>query len=189
MRFLSRVDSLHLYTASLFKLIVGHRKTLMCYNINMNKKTLTILIVVILIFGGALGFLFGMQTGKQSADENLENVVGLIFPKPAEEIFALTGKLLAVNGSTLSIEIRDPDDYLPHVDGSEPAKETRYASLMTDTKITLINIGKLDATGNPEMTSLKADELTIGETITVRSDTNIKDEKKFDVKEVEVVKY
>jgi hypothetical protein len=155
----------------------------------MNKKTLTTLIVVVLVFGAALGFFLGMRTGKNSADDNLEKVVGLIFPKPAEEIYSLTGKLLAVNGATLSIEIRDPNDYLPHVDGSEPAKETRYASLTADTKITLVNIGKLDANGNPEKSNVKANELQMGSTVTVRSDVNIKDEKKFDVKEVEVIKY
>ncbi len=160
-----------------------------CYNICMNKKTLTILIVVVLVFGAALGFFLGMRTGKNSADDNLEKVVGLIFPKPAEEIYSLTGKLLAVNGATLSIEVRDPNDYLPHVDGSEPAKETRYASLLTDTKITLIDIGKLDTSGNPEKSNIKANDLQTGSTVTVRSNANIKDAKKFDVTEVEVVKY
>lgn len=155
----------------------------------MNKKTLTILIVVVLVFGTALGFFFGMQTGKNSADDNLKKVVGLIFPKPADEIYALTGKLLAVNGATLSIEIRDPDDYLPHVDGTEPAKETRYASLTSNTKITLINIGKLDQNGNPETKTISAGDLKAGSTITVRSDANIKNEKKFDVKEVEIINY
>lgn len=155
----------------------------------MNKKTLIILIVVLLAFGIAVGFFFGMKNGKESADENLQKVVGLIFPKPPEEIFSMTGTLKAVNGTTLSLEVRKPDDYLPHVDGSAPATETRYVSVLGTTKITLIDITKIDAKGNPETTELKINDLKIGGALTVRSDKNIKDEKSFDANQIEVVNY
>lgn len=163
----------------------------------MKKFFVILFIAIIAAAVGVLGFYFGKQQGtkegKQEVQtkvvEKLQSLVELAFPKPPDDIRSFSGTIKGIYGATINLEISDPDDYLPHTDGSPRAKEIRFASLFSSTKIYLIDTTKLDAQGNPQRTELKLSDLKIGDAVTVRSNQNIRNAKKFDVTKIELVKY
>lgn len=158
------------------------------------KKTFIIVFALlvattVLVLGFYLGQRKGIQTEKKEVTEKLQPLVDLAFPKPPEDIRNFAGKILAIYGATINLEIDAPDDYLPHTDGTKRQKEIRFASVTNDTKVIRIDATKLDAQGNQIKTNIKFSDLKIGDAITVRSNTNIRAAKKFDVTQIEMVKY
>ena len=156
-------------------------------------KTLTIItvaVIVLVVFG--LGFYTGQTNGKKQGAVQAENkykaLIDIAFPPPPAEMTSLSGVVSGVYGATINVEITDPNDYLPHVDGTSQKKQVRYASITSATKIISINHAKLDAQGNPEIKTIRLSDIKIGDTITVRSDQNIKNAQKFDVSQVELIK-
>ncbi|MGC9602947.1 MAG: hypothetical protein ABSF47_00560 [Minisyncoccia bacterium] len=151
-----------------------------------NKRTLITSSVIFLIIGLLIGFwggnVVGNQSGKADAEKQLLPLVNLAFPKPADDIRSFTGTVKAVVGSTINIEINDPADYLPHLDNSPRTKQLRYANTTPDTKFVTVSGGKVT------VSKISASNLKTGDTITVRSNTNIKDAQRFDVSEVDLVK-
>lgn len=143
----------------------------------------------VFVLGFYIGQRKGIQTEKKEATEKLQPLVDLAFPKPPEDIRSFAGTIKAIYGATINLEIDDPDDYLPHTDGTRRRTEVRFASVTSNTKIIRIDATKLDAQGNQIKTDIKFSDLKVGDAITVRSDTNIRAAKKFDVTSIEVVKY
>lgn len=159
----------------------------------MRKFLFVLLIILIAVTAVAFGFYLGQKkgttTGAIETETKLQPLVDLAFPKPPDDIRNFSGMIKGIYGATINLEINSPEDYLPHVDGTPRKKETRFASLTSKTKIVLIDSAKLDAQGNPKITDLKLADLKAGDTITVRSEQNIKDAKKFDVTKIEMVRY
>ena len=154
----------------------------------MKKTLISIFIILIVVAGMAFGFYLGQKKGAITAAKEteikLQPLVDLAFPKPPEDIKSLSGVIKGIYGATINLEINDINDYLPHTDGSPRAKETRFASLTSKTKIVSIDTTKLDSNGNPQITELKLADLKVGDTITVRSEQNIKEAKKFDITKI-----
>lgn len=153
------------------------------------KRILLVLLILVLVAAGFwAGLIFGKQKGKSEKARELEPLVNFAFPKPADEIFSLTGKVKGIYGATIYLEIDDLDDYLAAASGREPKKETRYANVTSQTEYTLIDTNQLDENGNFLIQSFKLSDLKEGDIITVRSSANIRSAKKFDIVTVEVVK-
>lgn len=163
-------------------------KRLLCYNIRMNKNTSIILIAVALIIGLAGGYFAGVATEKKTT-EKFRQVAELVFPAPAEEMFSITGTLKSAEGNTLTVEVRDPDDYLPRTDGTAPKTEIRTVTVTEATKILSIDITKIDENGDPAITEIQASDLAPGTALTVRSDANIRDAMAFSATQIETVVY
>lgn len=162
----------------------------------MKKGYLILIVAVLVIAIVAVGVWVGFTLGKKKAVsenkgevEKLTGIVDLVFPPPSETISTLTGTIKAMYGATIHFEVNDPDDYLPHTDGSPQKKQVRFASLTGATKILLIDSTQIDKDGNPKITELKQSDLKAGDVITVRSEQNIKSAEKFDVTQIELVKY
>jgi len=159
----------------------------------MNKSILILSLVVALIIGGVVGYFVGSSTGfesgKATQDEKFGGLVDLVFPKPPEMIRSASGIIKAVNGSSLSLEIGDPDDYLPHTDGTQQKKIARTITLTPTTKILLIDSTQIDTQGNPKITELSATDLKVGGAVTVRTQKNVRTETSFDAEQIEMVKY
>lgn len=152
----------------------------------------TVLVIVIVAVGVWVGFKFGKKESISQDKEQIEKLAGLVdlvFPPPSETLTSLTGTIKAMYGATIHFEVNDPEDYLPHTDGSQPKKQLRFASLTGATKILLIDSTQIDKDGNPKITELKQSDLKDGDVITVRSEQNIKSAEKFDVTQIELVKY
>lgn len=157
------------------------------------RKTFIIIFVLLVatsvfVLGFYMGQRKGIQTEKKEVTEKLQPLVDLAFPKPPEDIRSFAGKILAIYGATINLEIDAPDDYLPHTDGTKRRTEVRFASVTSNTKIIRIDAAKLDAQGNQIKTNIKFSDLKIGDYITARSDTNIRAARKFDVTQIEMVK-
>lgn len=155
------------------------------------KKTSSIVIaaticVLILSLGLYLGNKNGRKIGNKETEDRLSPIVNSVFPKPADEITNLTGVIKEIYGAQISFEIADPADYLPHPDGTPQKKQIRTASISKSTQIVSISF---DKQGNPKTTPLKISDLKIGDTITVRSDQNLREAKKFDASQIELLKY
>jgi hypothetical protein len=158
------------------------------------QRTYTIIIVTaVIVFSVAIGFYFGEQRGKTIGDAAARGalipLVERAYSKPPAELFELTGTIVGIYGATMHLEVVDPDDYLPHLDGSAPRTNTRYASLAKTTKVVRIDLTKRDANGNPTITTLDRAVLKVGDRITVKSTANIRDAETFDTVEVQLVEY
>lgn len=148
------------------------------------KAILIPLLVVVLIAGA---FWAGRQTNKKETSTELQKLTDIvedIYPTPTE-IKALNGTIKGIVGARISLEISDPNDYLPHTDGSAAKKEVRSANVLSNTTYSLIDNSKLDKDGNLTVTKISLADLKAGDKITVRSNVNIKDLKSFDVITVE----
>jgi len=163
-----------------------------CYNICMKKESIIYIATVVFIVGAGVGYYLGnavgFSNGKTAADMQLSGIVNLVFPKPPQEIHSIAGAIKGISGATLTLEVNDPEDYLPHVDEVRQKKITRYASLMGTTKILSIDFTKIDSKGNPRTIELKPSDLKIGYNVMVQSGQNIRTESKFDVIQIEIVK-
>jgi len=148
----------------------------LCYT-NAMKKLVPVIIIVALAAAYGI-YWYGTQKGEQKADE-LTPLVEMAFPKPAEVINVINGTVTAVYGATLAIEIENPEDYLPHADGSLRATSTRQATMTPNTVITIDSVS-----GSAAGTSA---DIKVGSAITVRTDANIRTTDKFDAIEISVM--
>ncbi len=140
-----------------------------------------------LIAGYALGQQKGERTGKAAAERELKPLVEAIYPAPPAVVQSLTGTVKVVAGGTISLEVQDPADYLPHLDGSPVRTTVRAAIVSSATKITLVDTAHPDKSGAPATSSLRLSDLRPGDIISVTSEANIRDVKQFDVTEIQLV--
>lgn len=151
------------------------------------KQTKAILIPLLVVVLMAAAYFTGRQSVSKNADaeiKQLQSVVDQFYPAPGP-ITALDGAIKSIVGARISLEINDPDDYLPHTDSSPRKTETRSANVLSNTIYTLIDYSKFNEQGNPMITKISLADLKAGDQITVRGNTDIKDAKSFDVIAVE----
>lgn len=144
--------------------------------------------VVALVVGYYAGSTIGFSTGKEAADTQLSHIVSMVFPKPPQEIHSVAATIRAVSGATLTIEMNDPEDYLPHADGTAQKTVAKYASLTGSTTITLIDPSKIDEKGMVSTTTLQPSDLKVGDNVMLQSNQNIRTESSFDVTQVQVTR-
>ena len=158
-------------------------------------KTYFWLIIVVLVAGASFsgGFYYGITQGEKRGQVIAESqylpLIDYAFPKPPVDLRSLTGTVKNIYGAELSLEIRNPDDYLPHLDGTPYAMETRTASVSSETQIVRIDTTKIDENGNAEQTALLLSDLKEGDRVTVFTAHNIRDAQQFDVARIELVRY
>lgn len=156
----------------------------------MKKASIIIAAVAICVLAFAGGFYFGNKKGEKEGEEKIKSelapIVELAFPKPAEKITNLAGVVKEIYGATVYLEVADPNDYLPHIDGSPRKKQIRLVSVSKATEIVSV---ALDKNGNVKSAPLKFSDLKKGDKVAVRSSQNIKDAEKFDAKKIELLKY
>lgn len=153
------------------------------------KNVLWIVGATAFIVGLAAGYWAGNTTGMRAGEARLKPVVDLAFPPPPDEMYALTGVVKSIYGTSITLEIDDPDDYLPHADGSPRRKQTRTVSVSSATTFSDVNFRSLDREGNPVRTSFAFTDLQPGNTISVRSASNIRRAESFDAISVERFSY
>lgn len=146
-------------------------------------------LVLVLVVGLSLGKKQGTKEGESRAEQRFGDLIDITFPKPPSDIKTLSGTVKEIYGATINLEVMDFDDYLPHTDGAPQRREIRFANVSSVTTFTLIDYTKPDGKGNPTMTSIELSNLKIGDKISVWSDENLRDAKKFDVTRVELVKF
>ncbi len=146
-------------------------------------------ILLIFVFGFYLGQVNGKNKGSKEAENKYKALIEKAYPAPkAEEIKYLSGIIKGIYGATIDLEINDPNDYIPHTDGTLPKKEIRYIYITSNTKISLLDYTKIDSSGNAQTKTLKSSDLKIGDSINAYSNINLLTEKKFDATEIQVIK-
>lgn len=150
------------------------------------KKILIFVSVIILIILALIVYFFYEKKSPQ--DEILSQYSQLI-PEPPKEVYKLSGTVRAVYGGTIDFEIEDPDDYLPHPDGTPRKKQVRFVFISSDTLIERTDYSHTTPQGLPTTTKLSSSDLKVGDVITVHSTHNIRDTKQFDATKIQVIDY
>lgn len=159
---------------------------------NTKKFILTLVIIALLVLVLALGLIMGKKQGKEEGvaetEEKFAPAVDLAFPKPPPELKNLNGAVRAVSGVTIDLEVKDPDDYLPHADGTPQRTAIRYVRVTSATKIFTVDYSQKDANGNPVKIELALSGIKVGDIIKVTSTSDIKNASQFDATEIEVIR-
>ena len=153
----------------------------------MSRKTalLTLIALVGTLFIGAYGgYLYGLQIG----GEKMQKLVNIVYPQPPKEMYELDGLIVGTDANTMTLEIQDPNDYLPHIDGTDSTMQRRVVSITSTTKIMMADQNALDANGEAIITTIKFSDIKVGVRTIVKSSENIKDATSFDATEIEVFK-
>jgi len=151
-------------------------------------SSLVAAVILALAFGMVIGKKQGESTGRTEVENRLNPLINLAFPKPPEVMKSLNGTVKSIYGATINLEVRDPNDYLPHTDGTPQRTKIVYASVTSATKYFLIDYSKPNQ-GSPTTKIINLSDIKVGDNIKVTSDENIRDAQRFDVTEVEVVRY
>jgi hypothetical protein len=152
-----------------------------------------VLCVVALVVGFSFGVLYGkkigIQAGKVAGRAESKAILELVYPPAPDELHSLSGEIVDIFGSIIRLRAPDPADHLPTVDGSP--KDTIEVSAVTrrGTEFVLIDYTERDSLGNPVETAFSLTDLVKGDLITVRSEENVRGERRFDVDRVEKVRY
>jgi hypothetical protein len=153
----------------------------------MSRKTalLTLIALVGSLFIGAYGgYLYGERVG----GEKIRKLIDIVYPQPPKEMYELDGLIVGTDVDTVTLEIQDPNDYLPHIDGTDSLKQRRVVSITSTTKIMMADQNTLDANGEAVVTSVKFSDIKVGVRAIVKSLENIKDATSFSANEIEVFK-
>ena len=155
------------------------------------KKSLAVFGVIIIVFLIVVVglYLLDQKDDEKEIEETLPPLVDPFYPKPPEILMSLNGTIKGIRGGLIGLEVMDPDDYLPHPDGSPQRKEIRFVSLFSNTEIVLIDYTNPQPDGSPTVTPLKLSDLRRGDEVRVESKKNIRDAKEFDAQKIEVVRY
>lgn len=152
----------------------------------MQNKSIYFLIIA-LIIGFGLGFLFGQMNGQNMSVAQYKPLVDSAFPPPPAVINSVSGVVTNVYGATVTLDINDPSDYLPHLDGTAVKKLSVTANVFSGTKINSIDYSKSDQNDNPAVTAMKLTDLKVGDSVRAISSTNIRGAAKFDATEIDLI--
>lgn len=152
----------------------------------MNKHKKTVYTIILVAAGLVVGLLIGFLTfgtwANQKQDEQtkkLQDFVNVIVPKPPEVISNVVANIKKIDGNILELEINDPEDYIPHTDGTLQKKIMRTGTIDTTTEITIVNPIKIDAAGKISEKNATIADLKEGDQVTILTDKNIRTETTF----------
>jgi hypothetical protein len=128
------------------------------------------------------------EAGKKFAQ--YKAVANSVYPelKPEDQLLAVEGFIKSISGNTVQLDMIDPEDRLPHLDGTPYNRQVRTVTVTSATKFTLIDSRKIDANGNVLRSAIKLSDLKTGDYILVRAGSNIRNAIDFTATEVETAK-
>lgn len=103
------------------------------------------------------------------------------------DVRLISGTVLDIVGSSLRIETRDPNDYLPHADGSPVKTVVKFVTVTSQTQVKRIDETKLDASGGVISSLISIGNIHKGDVVTVVADHNVLNSPEFDAVEVRLV--
>ena len=149
--------------------------------------------ILILVIGFIVGFYAGRQNGQAigeaAGQSQYKALVDFAYPAPAQEIHEISGAVKSITANSVTFVARDPNDYLPHTDGSPFRQITLTANTTASTTIMSVDYSTLDKNGNPKTATISLNDLKIGQIITVDSNANIRDVSSFDATVIRVVNH
>jgi hypothetical protein len=160
-----------------------------------SKQLLTLFVIVVLVLAGFFaGMLVGLKRGEvrgaAQTRAKLQPIIDMAFPQPPQVLNSAGGVIKDIFGSKINLEINDPDDYLPHPDGSPRKKLMRSVLVSAATKITLVDYTKRDKRGNnPLVAAYRLADLKAGDTVNVKTSENIRNAQEFIANAIELIRY
>lgn len=163
-----------------------------------NKKVLVVLslillVVVIFIVGFWAGNQIGMRTGTaegvQTAEAQYKPLLNVAFPEPPAVLTQTRAKITGIEGSNLTISMDDPNDYLPHLDGSPKKQVARTVVINPNTQIIKLDYSKMNSSGMPLQSSLNLSDLKTGDIIVVTTNSNIRTDNAFVANQITLAVY
>jgi len=157
----------------------------------INKKIAFVLAVILLLgIGFFVGRYFGLNEGKKIGEEkaiaNYEWALSKAFPKPPAVLNSVNGVVKNIKENKITIEFADPEDYIPHKDGSPRRMISRGAIVTPQTAFYVFdyskNEGKVELKGGIK-------EVRLGDVISVKTSQNILRDINFIVGEVVLLRY
>lgn len=157
-----------------------------------NKYKLPVIFLVVgLVVGFLIGYyLVGKNLGFKSTEtKQLEDLVALTFPKPLEDLRTVMGSVTKIDGANIEITIGDPEDYLPHQDGSPQRTISRIARTSDTTEMYVLRPTKTDKNGNILRETIKLSDIKVGDNITITSSENVRSANQFNAVLIEKVEF
>lgn len=157
-----------------------------------SSQPIWVIVAVALVVGIAAGFLIGKQVYERSADREIDRlsaIVDYVYPKPSETITSVSGIVMGIHGSTITLEINALDDYLPILDERERRKETRYANFSSTTNFIETKVSERNELGLPPTSPITINEIEVGDVVRVVSEQNIRNLKEFEATRIELRTY
>lgn len=159
---------------------------------NTPKIILYILAVIVLL---GVGFASGFYTGKKNGEkminkeiaqksEEYKKIVDIAYPKPPDEIFEISGRVISKGDDYVVINTIDPDDYLPHPDNSPRKMLERKVKVDKNTNIIFVDLTKMNPDGTAFASKTSLNSINVNDLITVRSNDNIKYATEFTATEI-----
>lgn len=145
---------------------------------------LAIVAGIAVVFG--LGYYVGtkgiLSGGSNSAGARCLAVIDSVFPKPPDIIKNASGVVKGVYGALLSVEMANPDDYIPHTDGTPAQTLSVGLNINSQTLVRMAN-----ASGVAPVTA-KLSDIKVGDTVRFWSDSNIRGAKQVDATLVQIIR-
>jgi hypothetical protein len=152
-------------------------------------KNITKLLILITIFViGLLGFFAGKKIGTEKTERKLFTLINRAYPRPPEFLTSTSGTVKNVSGATITLEIIDPEDYLPHLDNSPYKKIKKFVSVNKETEIIKKDFTNLNQEGEPSVTNPKIEDIKTGDQIIIYTNENIRENNKITATQIKIVK-
>jgi len=149
----------------------------------MNRITLVSIIVASIIIGFIGGYFFGANKAEKAATQKFEPIINQVFPKPASDIRNASGVVKNIKGRIVEIEISDPNDYIPHADGSPIKKIILNGITSNTTKVSIVELSN-GFKQNPAAIS----DLKIGDSIGFGTTENLQGKESVMIAYIEIVR-
>lgn len=148
-----------------------------------------IIAAALILIGAA--YNFGLKKGRETAEreirektqqiDELKKRIEVVYPKPPEEIFSISGIIREIKEGLLVVETVERSE-LPRLPGEPVLPETREVIVTEKTEI--VRGGFDPLTGFTKTQKITLADLVVGENIQIESDTNIKGKKSFEAKRI-----
>jgi len=145
----------------------------------------TVWVIGALIVGLVAGYFVGDARGGAMVEEKYAPLIDLAYPPVPSVLHSLTGTVQQLYGASFALTIPDPNDYLPHLDGSARRTGLRMVNVSANTAFREIDQSALIRGGEPITTSFLFGGLRTGDTVTVQSAENIRDARTIEATVVE----
>lgn len=140
--------------------------------------------VALIILALGVGYYAGTKGifSKGPSESKCLSIVNSVFPKPADMIKNSGGTVKGIYGALVSVEMNDPEDYLPHTDGTAQKKVSIGLNITAKTNITTVSL----ATGTEK--AAKLSDVKVGDTVRFWSSANIRNAKQVDATVIQLIK-
>lgn len=149
----------------------------------MIRNSLIVVSIVALLIGGTIGYLFGFRAGGNAVSvemnekiREVQSALDMFVPPYPDIVNVIGGRITAIDGTSLTIEIPSFTDRYPKPD-TPMATETRTVAITGETKTVSINFDqKTFKNGSPQQKEISSNDLEVDDVVSVTVKENARAE-------------